>query len=202
MGVPSTYESTQRGRTFVTSNSLSTEHTGEPGRWPRYAAWHARAQPLAEECRRLKPTLDSYSGLPSAPLRCVLGYDMSPSPHAARKIGARRKRGSGLESVLSCQSPVVSDDQKTHPAKIRPDGAPASRLLVVGKAAGWATRLGYPLPPSPHAARKTSARRRRGSGLEHWHERQSGLSQHGIVSPAQLEGGLSGMADTRLRFKE
>ena len=43
------------------------------------------------------------TSLPSTPLRYVLGYDMPPSPHFARKTGARRRRGSGLESVDSCQ---------------------------------------------------------------------------------------------------
>src|SRR5271166_3724095 len=40
--------------------------------------------------------------------------------------------------------------------------------------------LGYTEPPSPHAPRKTGARRKRRRGLEHWREQQSGLSQQGV----------------------
>ena len=51
-------------------------------------------------------------------------------------------RQSGIEIFFSHSGawPVVSESQKTHPAKIRPDGAPTSRLFVGWKVAGWATR--------------------------------------------------------------
>src|SRR5271167_1921466 len=50
--------------------------------------------------------------------------------------------------------------------------------------------LGYPLPPWPHAARKTSARRQRGSGLERGREQRSGLSQEKIASPTRSTGAI------------
>ena len=36
-------------------------------------------------------------------------------------------RGLGLGSVVSCRWPVLSESKRTHPAKVRPDGAPTCK---------------------------------------------------------------------------
>ena len=58
----------------------------------------ARADAIASGVSSVKTDSGfSIDSPPSTPLRCVLGYPLPPSPHAARRTGARRKRGSGLE---------------------------------------------------------------------------------------------------------
>jgi hypothetical protein len=55
-------------------------------------------------------------------------------------LGRSRARCGGLGFLMACReaglrASRVSESQKTHPAKIRPDGAPASRLFGVGRVA-------------------------------------------------------------------
>ena len=56
--------------------------------------------------------------------------------------------------MVSCQWPVVSKSQKTHPAKIRPDGAPTSRFFTKRRSARWATRRCWFAPHDIHGGRK------------------------------------------------